>query len=135
MQTARLRFWPTESWGPRPRPAALFLSRGCMLRVEARISYMKTKEGLLYVSALAFMAIVITSPALAQAVGFATDPTAMIGGFARGCLAAMGAVITVAGGYKGVQVWSGHRDFYQAATWLLGGAALGVGTAAIAGFA
>jgi hypothetical protein len=62
------------------------------------------------------------------------DPVVFIQNTARAGLLAGGAIGTLAGGYKAVQVWSGGRNVYEAATWLIGGLALFFGTAAVLGF-
>ncbi len=78
----------------------------------------------------------VAAPAFAQAVGGTAlgDPVTFIQGAARAALLAGGAVGTIAGGYKAVQVWTGGRNVYEAATWLVGGLMLFFGTAAVLGF-
>src|ERR1700730_12653260 len=93
-----------------------------------------TKMGATVTAAAAVGLVVIAAaPVHAQAVALG-DPVAFVQATARAGLLAGGAIGTLAGGYKAVQVWSGGRNVYEAATWLIGGLALLFGTAAVLGF-
>lgn len=78
---------------------------------------------------------VVVTPAIAQNIGATLgDPVAMIQSAVRSALLAVGAIASGAGIYKGIQVWSGQRQWSEAATGWFAGAALAFGVAAAVGF-
>ena len=87
--------------------------------------------------AIAGLALTAIVPAHGQVVGGAVfaDPVTFAQTVARNIMLAAGAVMVIAGGYKALQVWSGTRQIFDAATALLVGATLVFGTAAAIGFA
>lgn len=84
---------------------------------------------------LAGLLLVIAVPSYAQLVGAALGtPTAFLTTIAQGVMVAGAAAMTIGGGYKAVQVWSGSRNLFDASTYLIGGGALLFGTGALMGF-
>ena len=80
--------------------------------------------------------LALGAPAFAQAVGgaFAGGPQAILTAIATAGLACGGALMTLAGLKKAIEVWIGHRDMYDGGGKLIGGGILAFGTAAAIGF-